>query len=124
MRYSVKEHTHPQYGLVIEIAPSQEGDVSTYQAVSAAKHLYHYRGINRALPRFLVDGQIMPLHHLDRWAIETYQGIPKCEECCLPLEQVHSHSLANGLFFCSTKCSDANYHREMQHQADYEECDL
>jgi hypothetical protein len=119
--YKIQPQEHEQYGSIIEILRDEEGNyLSPFEVERAAKRL----GKNNRV-RFLIDEQIFNANQLEAWARSEYQFLPKCQNCSKILfGQVFSHSLSGSSLFCSQSCADHNYHQQVDHFNDYEECDI
>lgn len=123
--YTITRKEDPKYGNVIEV--TREGTIETpFYAVLAAKkdcRLWKESGARKV--RFLVDGQILNLTELEKWAREEYQSLPKCHWCVKILDgDVYTHRLSGDRLFCRQDCADRDYAQEMEHMTDYEEFDL
>jgi hypothetical protein len=124
--YLVLRKKHEQYGNVIEIVKDDVGEYKTpflvlYKAKSLRSQWINEGAIK---VRFLVDNQILPIKHIDRWANDEYRSLPKCEFCgAILMGQVFNHQFSQNNLFCSQICSDKDFDFQMEKYSDEEECD-
>lgn len=123
--YSVKIENSEIYGEVISIQASEDGRYLFPQdAVIMARGLKNqYKDSNKKNILYLVDGQVMKLSSLEKWAAEEYSSLPKCYSCNFPLnEKIHVDRDSNK-FFCSETCHDLYLLKEHEEFLDEEEID-
>lgn len=115
--YQVSKSTDEKYGKVIVITSHQEkGEKTPFFAMQRAlksKRLWRKKRTFKV--RFLVDGQIMTLIQLEKWAADEYKSLPKCANCAVILDgDVYTHQFCGSNLFCSQACADQSYDEEIE----------
>jgi hypothetical protein len=129
--YKVTQHTHPQYGNVVEVTREYSGEYQlphkAFSKVCSLRQAWLQQKQGKI--RILIDGQILTKSQAEAWANAEYKSLPKCAECLQPLEMdtpVQTHSLGENKLFCTQTCADKDYLFQMEKMNDNEEhdCDL
>lgn len=124
--YIVSRSNDEQYGNVVAILRSEDGEISPFfVAEEAKKEKRLWEKQEKIKVRFMVDNQILTVKDLEKWAREEYHHLPKCGHCAHILcGDVHTNNLSSGTLFCSVLCADRDYHIQAEKLNDCEECDL
>jgi hypothetical protein len=125
--YKVERVIDPKYGNTVQITADELGNYDdAFKAERRAKTQYHLmqqQGLEGI--KFLVDGEILNIKQLEKWANEEYERLPKCGYCGSRLdEQIYKNELSDHLLFCGKSCSNKDYDLQMAKLMDEHECEL
>jgi hypothetical protein len=124
--YKTCRSNHEKYGNVVSILRTEDGQQTPFLVSEEAKKEKRlWETQDKIRVRFIIDNQILTTNQLEKWAHEEYLHLPKCGFCAQILfGDVHTNTISHATLFCSQICADRDYHQQMDHFNDYEECDL
>lgn len=124
--YNVTVNDHHLYGQIIEISIIDIGNyLSPFQAINVARTIRRtFLEQNITKIRFLINEQILTIKQLEKWALEEYKTLPKCADCFSILQlEVFTHQYCGKNLFCSQRCADLDYLKEIEKRNDELEID-